>query len=300
MGRNGVFVPESFGKDYGLPGRPRKPISQSAPQSILVNQGDTLDKIIQSFKAKNITVNPSQVIAANKHFFTEGDPNKMKTSAELGNAEMLIPVGGGSLSEFQVNAAHRSTDPRHNVTIIPGAGTYTNFNNATVPFAYKLNDDLAEMKKMQSNVDEVVGLMTDPNALGLLETGHPARGLIEGLRWRLINNVQVLRDFGVLSSREIETIAKSIPDINSTFNWTARTIFGLKPETFVEGVLGALKAEGITKANQLRAFMGQYGVQEIDFKIYKYNPWEGMPGQSQGNQNQNANQQLDNELSTFE
>jgi len=220
----------------------------------------------------------------------------MMTSAELGNAEMLIPVGGGPLNEFEVNAAHRSTDPRHNVTIIPGSGTYTNFNNATVPFAYKLNNDLAEMKKMQSNVDEVVGLMTDPNALGLLETGHPARGLIEGLRWRLINNVQVLRDFGVLSSREIETIAKSIPDINSTFNWTARKIFGLEPQRFVEGVLGALKAEGITKANQLRAFMGQYGVQEVDFKIHQYDPYEGL----RKSQNQNVNNQLDNELSTFE
>ena len=278
MGKNGVFVPEPF-----RPGpKGQRRTTASAPQSILVNRGDTLDKIIQSFKAKGITVDKTQVIAANKHFFTEGDPNKMKTSAELGNAEMLIPVGGGQLSEFEVNAAHRSTDPRHNVTIIPGAGTYTNFNNATVPFAYKLNDDLAEMKKMQSNVDEVVGLMKDPNALGLLETGHPARGLIEGLRWRLINNVQVLRDFGVLSSREIETIAKSIPDINSTFNWTARKIFGLEPQRFVEGVLGALKAEGITKANQLRAFMGQYGVQEVDFKIHQYDPYESLGNQVQG------------------
>jgi len=270
MGRNGIFEPEPF-KPSQLQQKPRS--TASAPQSILVEKGNSLDQIVEDFKAKGITVDPTQVVAANKHFFPEGNPNKMKASADVGGAEMLIPVGGGSLSESQVNAAHRSSDPRHNVTTIPGSGTYTSFNNATVPTAIKLNNDLAEMKKMQSNVDEVVGLMKDPNALGLLETGHPARGLIEGLRWRLINNVQVLRDFGVLSSREIETIAKSIPDINSTFNWASRKIFGLKPESFVKGVLGALKAEGITKANQLRAFMGAYGVKEVDFKIHQFDPY---------------------------
>jgi len=292
MGKNGVFVPASVGKDYS--GRGKGPISQSEPQSIPVNQGDSLDQIIQSFKAKGITVNPSQVIAANKHFFPEGDPNKMMTSAQVGNAEMLIPVGGGSLNETQVNAAHRSNDPRHNTTIIEGIGTYTNFNTATVPFAYKLNSDLADMKKLQSNVDQVVELMKDPNAISLMKTGHPARGLIEGLRWRLINNVQTLRDFGVLSPSEIDTIAKSVPDPNSFFNIVAGKA-GLKPGRFIEGVLGALKKEGETKASQLRAFMNQYSVQEVDFKIHQYDPYEG-----QDNQNQNLNQQLDNELSSFE
>jgi len=292
MGKNGVFVPASVGKDYS--GRGKRPISQSEPQSIPVLQGNTLDQIIQSFKAKGITVNPSQVIAANKHFFPEGDPNKMMTSAQVGNAEMLIPVGGGSLNETQVNAAHRSNDPRHNTTIIEGIGTYTNFNTATVPFAYKLNSDLADMKKLQSNVDQVVELMKDPNAISLMKTGHPARGLIEGLRWRLINNVQTLRDFGVLSPSEIDTIAKSVPDPNSFFNIVAGKA-GLKPGRFIEGVLGALKKEGETKASQLRAFMNQYSVQEVDFKIHQYDPYEG-----QDNQNQNLNQQLDNELSSFE
>jgi len=277
MGRNGVYIPETFGKEYGK--NDKKSSTSSAPQSIPVNQGDSLDQIIQSFKAKGITVNPSQVIAANKYFFPEGDPNKMKTSEQVGGAEMLIPVGGGSLSESSVNAAHRSNDPRHNTTVIPGAGSYTNFNNTTVTESIKLNNDLADMKKLQSNVDETIELMKDPKALGLLETGHPARGMIEGLRWRLINNVQTLRDFGVLSPSEITTIAKSVPDINSTFNWGARTIFGLKPERFVKGVLGALKAEGITKANQLRAMMSHYGVQEVNFKIHRFDPYEGQQGQ---------------------
>ena len=275
MGRNGIFIPEPF-----RPGpKGQKRSTASAPKSTPVNQGDTLDQIIQSFKEKNITVNKSQVIAANRHFFPEGDENKMKTSAQVEGAEMLIPVGGGQLSETDINAAHRSNeDPRHDTTVIRGSGTYTNFNTTTVPFQYKLNNDYAEMKKMQSNVDEVVGLMKDPNALGLLKTGHPARGLIEGLRWRLINNVQVLRDFGVLSSREIDTIAKSIPDINSTFNWTARTIFGVEPQRFVKGVLGALKKEGETKASQLRAYMKHWNVPVIDFKIHRYDPY----GEQQG------------------
>ena len=294
MGRNGVFVPESFGKDYGQPGRPKKPVSASKPQSIPVLKGNTLDQIVAKFKEKGITVDPSQVIAANKHFFPGGDPNKMRTSAQLGNAEMLIPVGGGSLNETQVNAAHRSNDPRHNTTIIPGVGSYTNFNTTTVTEAIKLNSDLADMKKLQSNVDEVLDLMKRPEAISFLKVGHPARGLIEGLRWRVINNVQTLRDFGVLSPSEITTIAKSVPDPNSWFNIVAGKA-GMKPERFIEGVLGALRAEGQTKANQLRAFMDRYSVQEIDFEIYRYDPWENQPGR-QGD----PDQQLNNELSSFE
>jgi hypothetical protein len=290
MGRNGVFVPESFGKDYGKPGRPKKPVTASAPKSIPVEQGNTLDQIVADFKEKNITVDPSQVVAANKHFFPEGDPNKMRTSAELGNAEMLIPVGGGSLSEFEVNAAHRSTDPRHNTTVIAGVGSYTNFNSTTVTEAIKLNSDLADMKKLQSNVDEVLDLMKRPEAISFLKVGHPARGLIEGLRWRLINNVQTLRDFGVLSPSEITTIAKSVPDPNDWFNIVAGKA-GFKPELFIKGVLGALRAEGQTKANQLRAFMKRYSVQEIDFEIYKYNPWES--------QDQGQGSQTETELNTF-
>ena len=139
------------------------------------------------------------------------------------------------------------------------------------------------MKKLQSNVDQVVELMKDPNAISLMKTGHPARGLIEGLRWRLINNVQTLRDFGVLSPSEIDTIAKSVPDPNSFFNIVAGKA-GLKPGRFIEGVLGALKKEGETKASQLRAFMNQYSVQEVDFKIHQYDPY-----QDQGNQGQQEN-----------
>ena len=286
MGRNGVFIPETFGKEYGK--HDKKANTSSAPHSIPVNQGNSLDQIIADFKAKGITVDKTQVIAANKYFFPEGDENKMKTSAQVGGAEMLIPVGGGSLNETQVNAAHRSNDPRHNTTVIPGAGSYTNFNTTTVTESIKLNNDLADMKKLQSNVDQVVELMKDPNAISLMKTGHPARGLIEGLRWRLINNVQTLRDFGVLSPSEIDTIAKSVPDPNSFFNIVAGKA-GLKPERFIQGVLGALKKEGETKASQLRAFMSHYGVQEIDFQIHQFNPY----------QNQDQNSQTTSELNTF-
>ena len=290
MGRNGIFTPEPF-----KPRRGQKRTTASAPKSTLVNPGETLDQIVERFKKQGVPVNKTQVIAANRHFFPEGDENKMKTSAQVGNAEMLIPVGGGQLSEIDINAAHRSNeDPRHDTTIIRGFGTYTNFNQTTVPFQYKLNSDLADMKKLQSNVDEVVELMKDPNAISLLKTGHPARGLIEGLRWRLINNVQTLRDFGVLSPSEIDTIAKSVPDPNSFFNIVAGKVLGLRPERFVKGVLGALKAEGQTKASQLRAFMAHWNVPEIDFKIHRYDPYAGQQAR------QNIIQQLDNELDAFE
>ena len=219
----------------------------------------------------------------------------MKTSAQVGGAAMLIPVGGGQLSETDINAAHRSNeDPRHDTTVIRGSGTYTNFNTTTVPFQYKLNNDLADMKTLQNNVDEVIELMKDPNAISLLKTGHPARGLIEGLRWRLINNVQTLRDFGVLSPSEIDTIAKSVPDPNSFFNIVAGNVLGLKPQRFVEGVLGALKAEGQTKATQLRAFMAHWKVPEIAFEIQRYDPYADQQPR------QNIIQQLDNEINAFE
>lgn len=210
----------------------------------------------------------------------------MKTSAQVGNAEMLIPVGGGQLNESQVNAAHRSSDPRHNETYIRGVGTYTNFNIATVGTAIKLNTDLADMKKPQSNVDELVGVMQRPEAIGLMKIGHPARGLIEGIRWRLINNVQRLRDFGVLTPGEIEVIEESVPNRNSFFNMVAGKL-GLKPERFIEGALRALQAEGRTKANELRALMNQYQIKETSFDIYQYDPYAN---QGQVNQNQGPSQ----------
>ena len=277
MGPNGIFEPEPF-KPSQLRQKPRT--TASAPKSTPVNQGDTLDQIVEKFKKQNITVNKSQVIAANKYFFPEGDENKMKTSAQVGGAEMLIPVGGGSLSESQVNAAHRSNDPRHNRTVIPGVGSYTNFNIATVGTAIKLNTDLADMKKLQTNVDELIGIMKRPEAIGLMKIGHPARGLIEGLRWRLVNNVQRLRDFGVLTPGEIEVIEESVPNRNSFFNMVAGKL-GLRPERFIKGALRALQAEGRTKANELRALMNQYQIKETSFEIYQYDPFAGSPGEVQ-------------------
>ena len=280
MGPNGVFVPEQF-----RPGpKGQKRSTASAPKSTLVNQGDTLDQIVERFKKDGVTVNKSQVIAANKYFFPEGDENKMKTSAQVGGAEMLIPVGGGQLNESQVNAAHRSSDPRHNETYIRGVGTYTNFNIATVGTAIKLNTELSDMKKLQSNVDELIGVMKRPEAIGLMKIGHPARGLIEGIRWRLINNVQRLRDFGVLTPGEILVIQESVPNRNSFFNMVAGKL-GLKPERFIEGALRALQAEGRTKANELRALMNQYQIKETSFDIYQYDPFA-----NQGPVNQNQNQ----------
>ena len=289
MGPNGVFEPEQF-----RPGpKGQKRSTASAPKSTLVNPGETLDQIVERFKKDGVTVNKSQVVAANKYFFPEGDENKMKHSGQVGNAEMLIPVGGGQLNESQVNAAHRSSDPRHNRTVIPGVGSYTNFNIATVGTAIKLNTDLADMKKLQSNVDELVAVMKRPEAIGLMKIGHPARGLIEGIRWRLINNVQRLRDFGVLTPGEIEVIEESVPNRNSFFNMVAGKL-GLKPERFIEGALRALQAEGRTKANELRALMNQYQIKETSFDIYQYDPYanQGPVNQNQGSGQVSESQQF--------
>ena len=68
---------------------------------------------------------------------------------------------------------------------------------------------------------------------------------------------------------------------NSFFNIVAGKVLGLKPERFVEGVLGALKKEGETKASRLRAFMAHWNVPEIDFKIHRYDPYAGQQGQQE-------------------
>ena len=304
MGPNGVLISEGHKKDYNQPGKPA--FTSKAPKTIPVMPGDTLDQIVADFKAKGITVDPTQVIAANKHFFLDEqgflDPNKMLTSAQVGGAEMIIPVGGGSLDDFQIGEAHRSDSPigsaRQRTIVMPGIGTVHAFKNATIKEELALNKELGQMKILQSNADEMLALLYDKEARNWFKLGSEARGKVNAIRWRLVNNIQTLREFGVLTPGEILVIEESIPNMNSFLNLIASDFKGLKggSEKFIKGALGALKSEAKTKENQIRAYMKGYAIPELGFEIDVYNT----PSSVDQDQGRNVEEQLTNELSTFE
>lgn len=199
----------------------------------------------------------------------------MKTSADMKRLglpeEMIIPTGGGNLNESQIKQAHQSSSDSRGQTIsLPGIGTIIPVRpQPTINESLELNRELNSMIKMQSSIDQVINLMGNKDARGYAKLGTESRGLIEGLRWRLINNVQVLRDFGVLSPSEIETIAMSVPDPNSFYNLITQ---GMGSDRFVEGVLMALRAEGKTKENEVRAYMQGLNIPHMTFPIHKYQP----------------------------
>jgi len=279
MGPNGVLISEGHKRDYNQPGKPA--FSSKAPKTIPVMPGDTLDKIVARFKEKGITVDPTQVIAANKHFFLDDqgfrDPDKMLTSAQVGGAEMIIPVGGGSLNDFEIGEAHRSDSSigsaRQRTIVMKGIGTIHAFKNATIKEEIALNKELGQMKILQSNVDEMLALLYNKEARNWFKLGSEARGMVNAIRWRLVNNIQTLREFGVLTPGEIVVIEESVPNMNTFLNLLASDFVGLEggSERFIEGALGALKSEAKTKENQIRSYMSGYGIPELGFEIDIYN-----------------------------
>jgi len=202
----------------------------------------------------------------------------MKTSAQVGGAEMIIPVGGGSLDDFQIGEAHRSDSPigsaRQRTIVMEGIGTIHAFKNATIKEEIALNKELGQMKILQSNVDEMLALLYNKEARNWFKLGSEARGMVNAIRWRLVNNIQTLREFGVLTPGEILVIEESVPNMNSFLNLIASDFVGLEggSERFIEGALGALKSEGKTAENAVRAYMDAYGIPEIGFEIDIYNP----------------------------
>ena len=294
IGPNGVLVSEGFRGEYNAPGK--KGFTSGKPESVRVNKGDTLSGIIQKFDARGIKVQPSQVIAANKHFFTDErgipNPDKMLTSDQLGGSEMIIPTGGPAMNDAQIGEAHKTDSfghARHRTVVMPGIGTIHTMKNTTLPQEIELNRELGGMRKMQSNVQEMLELLYDKESRNWFKLGTKERGKVEAIRWRLVNNIQVMRDFGVLTPGEIEVIEQSLPDMNSFINLLASDFRSDKfgqvnhrgkmvteggSERFIEGALKALESEAVTKQNELRGIMKAYGVPEIGFDIDIYNPKE--------------------------
>ena len=140
-----------------------------------------------------------------------------------------------------------------------------------------LNDDYNEMGDLYMTVDQYTELMDDINARGLLPVGSKERGFVQGLRWRLINKIQVLRDYGVLTPGEIDVIEKSAPNFNSFWNLLGRAKKGNEKladdsvevwdtDRFVKGVLQVLRDEGFNKAKRLRATMERYKIPIIEYE----------------------------------
>ena len=293
---NGILVSEGYRGDYNAPGK--KSFTSGKPETIRVNKGDTLSGIIQKFDARGIKVQPSQVIAANEHFFPDdkGRPSsdKMLTSDQLGGAEMIIPTGGPAMTDAQIGESHRQNFPefghaRHRTISLDGVATLHGFKNATLKEEIELNNKLGKMREMESNVQEMLELVYDKKARGWLKLGEKERGKIDAIRWRLVNNIQVLREFGVLTPGEIAVIEESLPNPNGLLNLLASDFRNDKfgevnhrgemiteggSERFIEGALMALGSEAKTKQNSLRRIMHAYGIEEIGYEIDIYNPKE--------------------------
>ena len=277
VGPGGVFISGGYKEDYGK----TKPFTADAPQTYFVEPGDTVQKIVEKMeRQRGIKVNPKQLVASNPQFF----PNKpyelavkeMPHSDQIGGALMTIPVGGGDVSEKQ-RLQGRDSYSQQGVIDFGKYGKIIPSGTTSVDRKIQLNDDYNEMVDLYQTVDQYTSLMDDINARGLLPVGSKERGFVQGLRWRLINKIQVLRDYGVLTPGEIDVIEKSAPNFNSFWNLLGRAKKGntkladdstevWDTDRFVKGVLQVLRDEGYNKAKRLRATMEQFQIPIIEYE----------------------------------
>ena len=245
--------PKGFiiGKGYKDPNNPGAFQRLPEPTSKLIESGTNLNKIAADFKTT-----PSQIIAANPLWFGKENgrinPNDMRTSAEMGGAEMVIPTGKSKLSDSQIRDAH-SSYYKGGMIEMP-YGTIIPMHTATVSEGIKLNTERLSMVNIQKSLTDFVALMADPKARGIGKFGLE-KGQLEGIRQRLINNVQVLRDYGVLSPSEIENIERSVPDVNSFIALATR---GLGSDEYFVGQLDKMYEEVVTRERLLSSMMKVY------------------------------------------
>ena len=108
--------------------------------------------------------------------------------------------------------------------------------------------------------------MANPKARGFGKVGTKERGELEGLRQRLINNVQVLRDYGVLSPSEISNIERSVPDVNG---FIALVTKGIGSDAFAAGTLNKLYQEAINNERQVDAMIKLYNVRSTGYDRFE-------------------------------
>ena len=257
------------GRGYKDPSKPDAAKRLPEPTTEEIVTGDTVSSL-----AKRFGTTESQIIAANPDWF-EKDMNgkanvlSMRTSEQMEDAEMIIPTGKSKLSQSQINEAH-SSRRRARVTEMP-YGTIIPIQTATVGDGLRLNTERLDMQNIQKSVKDFVELMQNPAARGFGKIGKKEKGELEGIRQRLINNVQVLRDYGVLSPSEITNIERSVPPVNSIIALMTR---GLGSDQFVIGAMNKLYEEAVNRQRQLESLIKLYGAPITDYERYS----GGVPG----------------------
>ena len=279
-----------IGRGYKDPNNPQAGQRLPVPTTRKIKTGDSVSGL-----AKKFGTTESQIIAANPDWF-EKDMNgkanvlSMRTSDQMEGAEMIIPTGKSTLSQSQINEAH-SSRRRARVSEMP-YGTIIPIQTATVGDGLRLNTERLDMQNIQKSVKDFVELMQNPKARGFGKIGEKEKGELEGIRQRLINNVQVLRDYGVLSPSEIVNIERSVPPVNSIIALMTR---GLGSDEFVVGAMNKLYEEAVNNERKLDALLKLYGSPVIDYERYS----GGIPGYDATSGGSEI-EILDNELSSFE
>ena len=262
---NAVIV----GRGYKDPSRPDEAKRLPEPTTEEILTGDTVSSLAERFGTTE-----SQIIAANPDWFDKDMNGKanvlsMRTSEQMEDAEMIIPTGKSKLSQSQINEAH-SSRRRARVSEMP-YGTIIPIQTATVGDGLRLNTERLDMQNIQKSVKDFVELMQNPKARGFGKIGKKEKGELEGIRQRLINNVQVLRDYGVLSPSEITNIERSVPPVNSIIALMTR---GLGSDQFVIGAMNKLYEEAVNRQRQLESLIKLYGAPITDYERYS----GGVPG----------------------
>ena len=257
--------PKGFiiGKGFKSPNNPQALQRLPQPTTEPIESGATLFKLAQRFGTTE-----SQIIAANPLWFDYDEkgnaiPTSMRTSGQMNNAEMTIPTGKSQLSAQQITDAHSSF--RRNGVIEMPYGTIIPVQQATVSEGLKLNRERLDMQDIQTSLKDLIALMANPKARGFGKVGTQERGELEGLRQRLINNVQVLRDYGVLSPSEIENIERSVPDVNG---FVALITRGVGSDAFAAGTLNKLYQEAINNERQVTAMINLYSAPQTDYERF--------------------------------
>ena len=272
------------GRGFKDPNKPDAAKRLPEPTTEEIETGDSVSAL-----AKRFGTTESQIIAANPDWFDKdingkADTKSMRTSEQMEGAEMIIPTGKSNLSPSQIREAH-SSKRRAGVTEMP-YGTIIPIRTATVGDGLKLNTERLDMQNIQTSIKDLVTLIDNPKARGFGKMGTKERGQLEGLRQRLINNVQVLRDYGVLSPSEIQNIERSVPDLNGFIQLVTR---GLGSDEFTKGILNTLYTETINRERQLKAMIDLYGAPITDYERFVGDIPGLNAGQGgEGNQNQSA------------
>jgi len=258
--------PKGFiiGKGFKSPNNPQALQRLPQPTTEPIESGATLFEL-----AKRFGTTESQIIAANPLWFDKDEngnviPQSMRTSAQMNNAQMTIPTGKSQLSAQQITDAHSSF--RRNGVIEMPYGTIIPVQTATVSEGLKLNRERLDMQDIQTSLKDLIGLMANPKARGFGKVGTKERGELEGLRQRLINNVQVLRDYGVLSPSEISNIERSVPDVNG---FIALITKGIGSDAFAAGTLNKLYQEAINNERQVDAMIKLYNVRSTGYDRFQ-------------------------------